>query len=279
MTALITKASGQKEPFSSSKLRNSLKRSGADPESINEIVEHIEGELHDGMTTKEIYKHAFALLKKRAKAVALKYSLRKAIMELGPDGFAFEKLVAAILAKQGYKVKVGGILQGWCVEHEVDVLAEKGDEEHIFVECKFHNQPGVKTDLKVALYVYARFEDINKLHMEHAKKENRIPRVHNGWLVTNTKLTSKAIEFSKCAGLYVVGWGYPENGNLQDLIADAHLHPITCLATLSLAQKKALIAGGAILCRDVTQARLKGIGLDDAKIARVVAEVQEVCRL
>ena len=278
MSSLIIKASGVKEPFSANKLRNSLQRAGADNNAINDIVEHIEGELHEGMTTKEIYRHAFSLLKKRAKSVALKYSLRKAVMELGPDGFAFERLVAAVLAKQGYKVQVGGMLKGWCVEHEVDVLAEK-DSEHIFVECKFHNQPGVKTDLKVALYVHARFQDINKLHMEDAKKENRVPRVHNGWLITNTKLTSTAIDFSKCAGLYVVGWDYPHTGNLQDLIAEAHLHPITCLSSISVQQKKALIANKAILCRDVTPALLATIGLDAAKSERVLAEVRAICSM
>jgi hypothetical protein len=279
MSVLIVKASGEKEQFSAHKLRNSLERSGADSEVINEIVEHIEGELHENMTTEEIYRHAFSLLDRRLKSVALKYSLRKAIMELGPDGFSFERLVAAILAHQGYKVQVGGILQGWCVEHEVDVLAEKDDQEHIFVECKFHNQPGYKTDLKVALYVFARFEDINKLHKAHAEKEHRIPRVHNGWLITNTKLTSKAIEYSTCSGLYVVGWDYPEQGNLQDLITEARLHPITCLSSLSAQEKRALIEHRAILCREVTPALLQAAGVNKDKIDHVIAEVRSICSL
>lgn len=274
----IIKASGEKQQFSPDKLRMSLKRAGAAKQVIDEIVDHIEQELHDGMTTKEIYKHAFTLLKKNTRGVALKYSLRQAMLELGPSGFPFEQFLGELLKTQGYKVQVGGILQGKCVDHEVDVLAEKNDE-HIFVEAKYHNQRGYKTDLKVALYVQARVDDITAAHVARAEKENRSPRHHVGWLVTNTKLTSKAIEYTKCSGLTVIGWNYPQEGNLQDRILEAGIHPLTCLTTLTEKQKRQLLTQGVVACISLRRepSVLRSIGLDDKKIDAVMKEVDFLC--
>ena len=44
-------------------------------------------------------------------------------MELGPSGFPFEKLVGKILEQEGFETRVGVIVQGNCVQHEVDVIA------------------------------------------------------------------------------------------------------------------------------------------------------------
>ncbi len=78
--------------FEEEKLVSSLKRVGASPEIIDDIVEEIGGQIHDGMTTSEIYRKAFDLLRRHSAKVAAKYSIRRAMIELGPDGFPFEKL-------------------------------------------------------------------------------------------------------------------------------------------------------------------------------------------
>jgi len=145
----IIKASGEKQPFYEEKLRNSLKRSGAADKLVDNIVGRIKGELKEGMTTKQIYNRAFVLVKKD-KAVAIRYSLRQAVMALGPTGFPFEKFLGEVLKTQGFEVQVGVMLYGFCVTHEVDVLANDGDK-HIFIEAKFHNRLGTKSDLKDAL--------------------------------------------------------------------------------------------------------------------------------
>ncbi len=62
-------------------------------------------------------------------------------MELGDTGYPFEKFVAALLRSEGYETKVGVIVQGHCVTHEVDVVAEN-DRHHYMCECKFHNSQG-----------------------------------------------------------------------------------------------------------------------------------------
>ncbi len=273
----VIKTSGEREQFSLHKLRRSLVRSGADDETVEMVVEHIIPELKNGMTTTQIYKHAFSLLKETKYPVAIRYSLRKAVMELGPSGFPFEKFVAEVFRRKGYKAENGIIVPGFCVSHEVDILMEKGDQ-HIFVECKFHNQQGIKTDVKVALYVHARFLDLQKAHS--VKEHMSDPIIHEGWLVTNTKLTSDAIKYSNCSGLTIIGWDYPERGNLQDLILETSVHPLTFLSTLTSRDKMDLLEQGVVMCLDLKKdpALLLALGFSDEKIKKVVDEVGRVCQ-
>ena len=137
---LITKANGDKEAFDQAKLHMSLLRSGAPEKVVNEILTSIEAEISDGMTTHQIYKNAFDLLHKNEhKSVAIKYSIKRAIMELGPTGFAFEDFVAEIFRQKGFQAETGKIVRGFCVEHEIDVVAWN-EQKLIMVEAKFHNE-------------------------------------------------------------------------------------------------------------------------------------------
>jgi len=270
----IVKASGEIQFFSEGKLRDSLKRSGASKEATDRVIYHIKKELKDGMTTKQIYRRAFSLIKKD-KPVAIRYSLRQAVMELGPTGFPFEKFLGEVLKTQGFDIKVGVVLYGFCVTHEVDVLASRGNK-HIFIEAKFHNKLGIKTDLKVALYVKARHDD---LKAAHKIKEKMTPMIHEGWLVTNTKLTSKARQYGSCSGLRVIGWNYPKDGNLQDMILRSGVHPISVLTTLSRKRKKTLFEMGVVLCRDLAKKKnlLKELGMSSNKITEIMDEITLLC--
>lgn len=273
--AWVVKTSGEREPFSFEKLRRSLVRSGADDATVKMVIDHITPELKDGMKTSAIYKHAFSILKKKKYPVAIRYSLRQAVMQLGPSGFPFEKFVAEVLKRKGYRARTGVVLSGFCVQHEVDILMEK-DERHIFVECKFHNQQTVKSDVKTTLYVHARFLDIKK---RHETNKETTPTIHEGWLVTNTKLTSDAIAYAQCTGLTVISWDHPEQGNLQDLILETGVHPLTFLSSLSAREKNALLEQGVVMCRTLREgdAPLLAIGLPKERIGKVVQEVNKVC--
>jgi hypothetical protein len=274
----IVKGSGEREIFSEKKLVSSLLRSGSSLAIAEHIVDEIKRLLHDGMHTSEIYKRAFQMLRKQESfPVAYRYNLRNAMMELGPEGFVFEKFVGEIFKQQGYKVKVGIIMDGWCVEHEVDVSAKKGDT-HVLVECKFHNSTGYKTDLKVALYVRERFQDIEKKH-EHENPTGS--RCHEGWLITNTKLTSKAIQYSECVGLKVVGWGYPKRGqgNLEDLVVQSGIYPVSLLFSLSKQQRHQLLQNGIVTCNQLIKnpAALSAIGISNTKFTPILKEASDLC--
>lgn len=272
---LVKKASGEVEPFSDAKLRRSLERVKASSAIIEDIVAHIRQEFTSGAKTQDIYRRAFSLLRKHERPAAARYSLKRAIMELGPTGHPFENLVGELLKLQGFSVEVATIVQGMCVSHEVDVVAER-QGRLLMVESKFHNAQGLKSDVKVALYVQARFEDIHKRWQKepHASRE-----FHEVWLVTNTKLTSDAIAYASCMKMKAIGWNYPGQGSLQDLIEQTGLHPLTCLTTLSRSNKRVLLDKGLVLCKDVVAHKnvLQSIGFNQQKIDQVEKEIVRLC--
>lgn len=270
----VLKANGDRELFDVKKLEYSLKRAGASSLAAERTIQHIKENLTADVTTHQIYEKAFELLKKEEKPVAFKYSLKRAIMELGPSGFPFEDFVAEIFREKGYNAETGKIIRGFCVEHEIDVVAWN-DQKLIMVEAKFHNEPGVKSDLKVALYVKARFEDLSKMTFKYGKER----KLDEGWLVTNTKFTSTAIEYGSCqGGMRMIGWNYPPVGNLHDMIIEAKLHPITCLTTMTGREKKLLLDRGVVLCKTVNENPdlLYAIGLNDSKSKKIINEIQSL---
>jgi len=210
----VLKADGTKEAFDIEKLRASLLRSGASGEAVESVVEHILPELKDGMTTHEIYEHGYKFLADWKKPIAERYSLRRAVMNLGPAGFLFEDLVAEILKEKGFDVLTDQTVLGVCVPHEVDVVAWN-DKKLIMVEAKFHNELGTKSDLKVALYVKARIDDLKSTTFNYGGKDRKLDE---GWLITNTKFSSTALQYGICSNMTMIGWNYPEKGNLQDMI-------------------------------------------------------------
>lgn len=276
-TIMIEKASGQTELFSETKLRRSLRRSGASVVEVDQVVEDITSVLKTGASTQQIYKNAFSLLKKRRRSIAGRYSLKKAILDLGPSGFAFEKYISELLALDGFSVQQGVMVKGACVSHEVDVVAEK-DNQHIMVECKFHNQAGIRSDIKVALYIQARFEDIEKAWK---KKTGHAQKFHEVWLVTNTKLSSDAIRYAECVGMKAIGWDYPIGKGLERRVDDSGLHPITCLTSMGKAQKQQLLGKGIVLCKQLLQNKkaIRSLGYSASKRDAIVKEIHQLCHL
>lgn len=269
----VLKADGSYEEFKVAKLKRSLKRSGATDGEVRDIIKQIEAILHDGIRTQEIYRHAFELLRDSGAPIAARYSLRRALFGLGPSGFPFEDFLARLFAKEGYKTKTRINLQGKCVEHELDVAAYS--PEHSFVaEAKFHARPGIKSDLQVVMYSYARFLDL---------KEKKICQqdncgIQDFMVVTNTKFTKTAQTYSKCSGLTLLSWDYPRDNNLHDRIQNADLYPVTVLQSLSQSQKKTLIERQIIVCRDLIENPrvLRHIHLSKKRTESVLAEAKSV---
>lgn len=273
-TIHITKRNGEKVAFDVQKLINSLDRSGVAEEEIERIINEVGQNLVDGMSTHKVYQMAYSILRKKSYRAAGKYRLKKAIFELGPTGYPFERFVGELLKNQGYQVEVGKIVQGHCVQHEVDVVAEK-DNQKFMIECKFHQQPNRKSDVKVSLYIHSRFLDVEK---EWKKKEEGHLNFHQGWIVTNTRFTEDAVQFGKCAGLNMISWDYPASGNLKDRIDKSGLHPITALQTLNKKEKQALLENNKVLCRDISKDDLMTIGIKVNRINKVLSEVEEIIR-
>lgn len=289
---LITKADGEQEPFDPVKLEHSLEYAGASSATRARIAARVLHELRPGMTTEEIYRHAFEMLQREEPhPVAARYSIKRALFALGPSGFPFEQFFAEVLRAHGWNARTGVALSGRCAPHEVDVLAEK-DGKRVGIEAKFHNEPGGKTDIKDALYVKARYEDLRNAPEPGS-------RIDEGWLITNTSFTRNAIRYAQCSNLTLIGWDYPRAPleanyrdelspnakplterarNLMSMIEEARVHPLTCLTTLSDGEKHRLLDNKIVLCKHVSSPHLlEEYGIKPSRIPQVLEEANRLC--
>lgn len=273
----IKKNSFDVEPFSTQKLEHSLLRSGASEEEIENIISKIQTEIYDGISSIEIYKKVFAYLKKSNRTSASRYSLKRAIFDLGPTGYPFERLVAALLREKGFKTSVSVILYGECVTHEIDVLAEKEGSVYA-IECKFHSDSNAVSNVKIPLYINSRFLDIQKQWNTNSKNTTHLKQ---GWLVTNTRFTIDAINYAKCVGLNLLSWDYPLNNGIKDNIDSFDLYPITTLINLSKDEKTTLISKDIILVKELYENKivLEKMQITSDRIVKILNEVKELYKI
>lgn len=271
----IVKHSGNIVEFNPMKLKQSLLKSGASPKMVATILQTIEKEIYEGISTKKIYKMAFSLLKKISSSHAARYNLKEAIRLLGPAGFFFEKYIARLFDSEHFDTRTNMTLQGRCVSHEIDILVKKNNEIAM-IECKFHMGKEANSDVKVPMYILSRFNDLKeKRHTIFSGNE----LISKCWIVTNNRFTSDAITFAKCSKLNLLCWNYPENNNLKTKNDTNHLYPITCLTTLSLAEKDKLLVMDVILVKELinNSESLEKIGLSLNRIKNVLKEASELC--
>ena len=242
----VVKASGEKQTYDRDKLCRSLKKVGVSAKVVDTICLAVEKEIEPGVSTEQLAQKTSKYLRKVGGAFAARYSLKKAMCALGPHGFLFEQFVAALLREYGYTTKNNQIMKGECVAHEIDILAEK-DNTHFLIEVKYHNTRGVKSDIQVAMYMYARLLDIATAQ----NKKEKMKTPHHAWIFTNTKFTSKAIHYGKCMGVSLTGWEYPHKESLEELIARKGLYPITVLPSVNTFAKEQMTQRGLLLARDI----------------------------
>ena len=288
----IRKANGTTEEFDENKLITAIVKTGAKIDVAHEICNYIKDKCYENCKTNEpikteyIYHIAFKHLKNISKASALKFSLKRSMLEIGPSGFPFEKFISEIWRHQGYDALTDQIVYGKCVSHEVDVVAWTEDKL-IMVEAKFHSDAGSRTDLKNALYVKARYDDIrpNDFSIDSFEKKDvpiastKMPaRLTEGWLITNTYFSDTAITYANCNNLKLMSFDYPEGESLQDRIIQYALYPITCLTTITQEEKKHLITQGIILCQTLRKRadELNRMGISQEKIHLILEEVSSI---
>lgn len=268
----IIKADGTKEAFDSVRFAISLRRAGAGEHAAERIAETIMTTLVPGVTSREIYARAFALLRREARPVAARYALRRALLELGPTGHPFEDFISHLYQAEGWQVETRKIMKGKCVSHEVDFYASHKDKnEFLAAELKYHNDPGYKTDLKVALYVKSRFDDIFA-----CDASARSCPIDRGILITNTKFTSEAIAYAECSGVELLGWGYPTENSLFMRMSRAKIYPITAVTGLSRSEKRLLIDNRTVAVDQILEDRrlLDPLRLSSERVGELLAEVE-----
>lgn len=272
----IVKASGEIDLFSMEKVASSLRRAGTDEELIPAILAKVEEELHEGITTKEIYQLAFTYLKNKNRLFASRYKLKKAIFELGPTGFPFEKFIAAIYRHRGFKVKIGEFFRGKCVTHEVDVVASN-KKETLLMECKFHGDAGRNCNVKIPLYINSRFRDIADGTTKH---DEEAPISSSGWVVTNTRFTKDAAAYGKCVHLKMLSWDYPPGESIKDQIDRLGLFPITVSTLLTAREKQFLLSRDIVLCRELINDKfyLDQLDIKPPRKQRILKEMELLCK-
>ncbi len=273
----VTKFSGEIVNFDKDKLIHSLRKSGANEVAVFQVIHEIERELYEGIPTKKIYKLAFQLLKKFSNVHAARYNLRTAIQSLGPAGFFFEKFIAKVFECEGFQTQTNLILEGKCVSHEVDVLLKKENSVSM-VECKFHGSQDAKTDVKVPMYILSRFNDLKDRDFQLFKSNYSI---QNCWITTNNRFTDEAVKFASCSKLSLLSWDYPKGNSLKNKIDLNQIYPVTCLTTLTTAEKDKLLVQDIITALDLIQHAdwLSKIELSPNRIKNVLLEANQLCNL
>lgn len=271
----VTKFSGEIVNFDREKLKQSLIKSGADSNAVFQVMHEIEKGLYEGIPTKKIYKLAFQLLKNFSSAHAARYNLRTAIQGLGPAGFFFEKFIAIVFELEGYQTKTNIFLEGKCISHEIDVMLKKNNQVAM-VECKFHGNQDVKSDVKIPMYILSRFNDLKHKEFYFFGTNDTIDSC---WIVTNNRFTEDAIKFGLCSNLNLLSWNYPEGASLKDKIDAYQIYPITCLTTLTLNEKDKLLMQDIITVKELIQNSewLSKIGLKSNRIKNILSEANQLC--
>lgn len=243
----VKKYTGELVPFDESALRHSLTRSGANEEEVNLVYKTIQSSLYDGISTKELYEMAFNTLRGKKNSYAARYSLKKAIRELGPEGFYFEKWIARLFQEDGYKAITGQTVQGHAVSHEIDVVALKGNEM-LAIECKFRNDAEAKISVTTPMYFKSRKDDITGISYTFFNKQQEFT---DGWLVTNAYLTKDSIAFGEYYKMNLLAWDYPKDNSIKLRVDSNAEYPVTCLTNITDQDKAMLLKNQCILVKDL----------------------------
>lgn len=273
----VTKFSGEKTEFNPAALRNSLIKSGAPLHQVDDVFQEMKKHLYDGITTRKLYQIAFKLLKQQRNVFAARYSLKKALRDLGPAGFYFEKWVAKLFEHYGFHTLTGQLLNGKAVKHEVDVVAQK-ENSLILAECKFRNTVDAKISVTTPMYFLSRINDLAESRLNFFGKEMKLTE---GWLVSNAYLTKDAIAFAECYNIGLMSWDYPEEKSIKKRVDQGGLYPITCLTTVTQAEKESLLQKGCILVKDIVNEKsfIQSLQISHKKAQRILKEAKELIDL
>jgi len=270
----VKKYSGELVPFNGDALRDSLSRSGANSDQVNQVYERVINKLYDGISTRELYQLAFDTLKTVRTSYAARYSLKKALRELGPEGFYFEKYIAHLLREAGYESTTGQTVQGHAVSHELDVVAYKNGKL-VTAECKFRNDIDAKISVTTPMYYLSRFKDISGIDYPFF---GRRLQFQEGWLITNAYFTLDSINFAEYYKINLLSWDYPKESSIKRRVDKAVLYPVTCLTTLSDLEEQQLLKNQVILVKDIVGEpnKLDFLGLSKEKKEIVLNEAREL---
>jgi len=274
LTVFVTKFDGTQQPFDKNKIVRTCLRMGATRAVAESIAEEIETRIYDGIETKKILQMIFRSLRKHKPVIRHQIDLRKALSLLNPAP-DFERFIQLLLSEHGYEVTPNRIIRGRCVEHEVDAVARKNGKTCI-VEVKHHFKYHTPTNLDVSRISRAVFEDVTEgyeLGLNNLK-------IDYAMIVCNTKLSEHAKRYADCRGISHIGWSSPPNHDLQTMIEEKKLYPITFLKGLNAETRNKLASNGVILLRQLTGKSSKELrrqtGISKEKFVSIVGKARTI---
>lgn len=253
----IINSRGEQEPFSVKKVYRSARRVGASAKLAQRITEEVSQLVYTGISTKDIFKEVRQRLHQETPMAAVRFNLKEAMKMLGPTGFPFEKYISNVFKHWGHKVKINQLFSGKCCSgYEIDFTAEKDGVLKIG-ECKYHHINQGPVQIEVALANYARFWDIKNRFdsLEHLSGAKEICSI----LVTNARFSSRAIQYSECLGVELLGWNYPKGKGLEYFIDSQNLYPVTILPSFKKEWGDVFAAAGLMLAKDLLTNDIKSL--------------------
>jgi len=274
LTVYVTKFDGTRQPFDKNKIVRTCMRMGATRAAAESIADEIENRVYDGIETKKVLQMIFRSLRKYKPATRHQIDLRKALSLLNPAP-DFERFIQLLLSEHGYEVTPNQIVKGRCGEHEVDAVARKNGKTCV-VEVKHHYQYHTPTGLDVSRISRAVFEDVTE---GHELGYNNL-KIDYALIVCNTKLSEHAKRYADCRGIRNIGWSSPPNRDLQTMIEEKKLYPVTFLKGLSAETRKRLVSNGIILLRQLAEktprALRKQTGISTEKLESMVDKAKAI---
>jgi hypothetical protein len=249
---------------------------GATREIAEKIADRVEVKIYDGVETRQILRMVFRQLRRYRPALKHQIDLRRALSLIKPKP-DFERFIQILLEEHGYTVTPNQIVKGKCAEHEVDAIASKNGKTYI-VEVKHHFNYHKPTGLDVGRIARAVLEDVT----EGFELGLNNLRLDNAMIVCNTKLSEHAKRYVKCRKIHHLGWSSPSELDLQTMIEEKKLYPITCLKGLNIKIQRRFSSAGIILLRQLTTydlGRLRGdTGLSMDTLRSIIDQARTILK-
>lgn len=216
----VIKANGEKEQFDKEKIKATCTRIGLENKDCLNIADNVEKNIKNGISTHDVYKITLEEIKKIDDAHAAVFGLRDSIAEI--DSVSFEIYVKKVLEANGYECKWNTLIKGKCVEHQIDIIANK--EKLYMVECKWHFNPHRLCGLGIPLQINSRLEDV----VDGFSSKINDYDFDFAWIITNTKFSEHSRMYSSCKKIRLTGWRSGDL-SLEKLAQSAKVYPVSMI--------------------------------------------------
>ena len=269
----VRKADGRLEEFDKQKVVRTCLKLRVGRREAERIAKEVEREIYDGIPTSRILNLVYEKVRELRPSLRHAHDLRESIAMLRPKP-DFEQYIRLVLESIGYRVEGNKILEGRCVDHEIDGVAVKGNET-LLLEVKHHVNHHTYTGMDVFLEVWASLQDL----VEGFRLGLHGYNFTNALIACNTKISDHAERYARCRGLKYMGWRYPKTLSLEEIVEKNQLYPITMLRGVESHVLERLGDLGIVTLRqllEMSSEELRELPIDSETLRELVAKAESV---